>query len=201
MHRSSRGLFLRLLVGYLAISYIAVWHSILRRRRVVKMAEAQHDAKNSTFATELITHAVTEDPSVSTNCVATPANAVFLVAYNKDAVDWTGAASVLRHVLFYWQSRGISAHMFVFSKGQMVTLQNNCEAEKYCHYVSVPELDHSSDGTLKALAAHMLYDSAACTDLFHDLLVLRPPANGESAAMLDFSVVDRVAVALRTPVW
>ena len=128
-------------------------------------------------------------------CVETAANVVFLVAYNKEDVDWKVAASVLRHVLFLWQSRGVSAHMFVFSNGQIVSLQDNCEKEKYCHYVIVPELHNSSDGTLKALAAQILYHNAACTHLFHDMLVLRPPAHGESAAMLDFAVVDRVAVA------
>ena len=184
-------LIFRLLVAYLCVSYAALWYSVLRTRNT-------YHSRSTTLDNQTIT-ALPLPPSVlmQTPVTCTIAlNAIFIVVNLRVRMDWMHALSRLRHVLFYWQARGLLAHVYIFSAGHVAELHNECDPDVYCQFLLVPDPNKASDGHLKRLAASKL-DRGVCAVSFRDIVVLRSADAHEKLPVIDYSIIDRAAVAPR----
>lgn len=182
-------LLFRLIIAYLCVSYAALWYSVLRSRKT-------YTARSIPPAKQTIT--VLPPPPSVLEITPLPCtisiNAIFIVVNSNVNMDWMHALSRLRHVLFYWQARGLPAHVYIFSPDHALTLQNECKPDVYCHFLLIPESIKASDGHLKKLAAKQ-FGRDACAVSFRDILVLRPTDAHEKPVVIDYSIIDRVAVA------
>lgn len=184
-------LIFRLLIAYLCVSYAAVWYNVLRTRNT-------HNGRSITPGNQTIT-ALPPPPSVSIQTPVTctvALNAIFIVVNPHVQMDRMQALSRLRHVLFYWQARGLLAHVYIFSAEYVAELNNECKPDVFCHFILVPEPIKASDGHLKRLAARQ-FDRDVCAVSFRDIVVLRPADAHEKPPVVDYSIIDRAAVAPR----
>lgn len=188
-----KNLIFRLLIIYLCVSYAALWYGVLRPRTTYNGRSVIVD--NQTI------RALPPPPS-SNELFQTPSactvvlNAIFIVVDLHTRMDWKHALFRLRHVLFYWQARGLLAHVYIFSTGHVAELHNECKPDVYCHFLLVPDPIKASDGHLKKLAASKL-DRGVCAVSFLDIVVLRPAGAHETLPVIDYSIIDRAAVAPR----